>query len=83
MSHFSLLYTSKCSGVDIFDKFTNRFLNKMEQLLQDDYPAFLESYSRPSKKGVRLNPLKCTWDILEKNLPLHYHRPFFSTFILY
>ena len=45
------------------------FLNKMEQLLQDDYPAFLESYSRPSKKGVRLNPLKCTWDILEKNLP--------------
>ncbi len=45
------------------------FINKMEQLLQDDYPAFLESYSRPSKKGVRLNPLKCTWDILEKNLP--------------
>ena len=45
------------------------FMNKMEQLLQDDYPAFLESYSRPSKKGIRLNPLKCTWDILEDNLP--------------
>ena len=44
-------------------------MNKMEQFLQDDYPAFLESYSRPSKKGIRLNPLKCTWDILEDNLP--------------
>ena len=59
------------------------FLNKMEQLLQDDYPAFLESYSRPSKKGVRLNPLKCTWDILEKIYLLHYHRPLFSPLSYY
>ena len=83
MSLFSLIYSSKSFGVDILINLPIDFMTKMEQLLQDDYPAFLESYSRPSKKGVRLNPLKCTWDILEKNLPFTLSpSPFFLRFHL-
>ncbi len=59
------------------------FMTEMEQLLQDDYPAFLESYSRPSKKGVRLNPLKCAWSTLEENLPFTLTPSPFSPFSYY
>jgi len=34
------------------------FLIKMERLLGEEYPAFLESYSRERLQGLRLNPLK-------------------------
>ena len=45
------------------------FINRMAILLEHDYPAFLKSYSTVSKKGIRLNPLKCTIDVLRKNIP--------------
>lgn len=34
------------------------FLQRMEALLGEEYPAFLESYQNPSVHGFRMNPLK-------------------------
>ena len=36
------------------------FLEKMKELLGQEYGAFLETYSQERKKGLRLNPLKVT-----------------------
>ncbi|MCD7826769.1 MAG: RsmF rRNA methyltransferase first C-terminal domain-containing protein [Clostridiaceae bacterium] len=35
------------------------FLNRMESLLGDEYPEFLESYQADRSYGLRVNPLKC------------------------
>lgn len=34
------------------------FLSRMQQMLQDEYPAFLESLERPRAVALRFNPLK-------------------------
>ena len=34
------------------------FSERMERLLGDEYPAFIESYEREKTSGLRLNPLK-------------------------
>ena len=36
------------------------FLNRMQQQLGKEYPAFLESLERPRAVALRFNPLKCT-----------------------
>ncbi len=45
------------------------FTNRMKTLLGGDYTDFLKSYELPALKGVRVNPLKSTYAILERNLP--------------
>ena len=35
-----------------------KFLQRMEKLLGDEYPAFLDSFDRPRAVALRLNPLK-------------------------
>lgn len=44
------------------------FLDRMKAMLGKEYEAFLACMDRPAKKGIRLNSLKCNWDILEKSL---------------
>ncbi|TMV47801.1 rRNA cytosine-C5-methyltransferase [Paenibacillus mesophilus] len=39
-------------------KLPDLFLKKMEQLLQDEYPAFLSSYEQSRLQGIRVNGLK-------------------------
>lgn len=46
------------------------FQERMEMLLgAEDFQCFLNSYTRPRFRGLRLNPLKATKELLEKNLP--------------
>lgn len=44
------------------------FLNKMEKLLGQDYPQFLQSYATPRTAGLRANGLKITPEELKKLL---------------
>ena len=45
------------------------FLQAMERLLGTEYPAFLQSYQQPPRRGLRRNPLKCSQPQLEAALP--------------
>lgn len=45
------------------------FLKQMEEMLGGEFSDFLMCFEHPHFRGVRLNPLKCTWEILEKSLP--------------
>lgn len=45
------------------------FANRMRAMLGDEYEDFLACFEKPHFRGVRLNPLKCSWEILEKSLP--------------
>lgn len=45
------------------------FLERMKKLLGGEYEEFLAQYEKPSKRGVRLNTLKCNRETLEKSLP--------------
>ncbi len=48
------------------------FLERMKELLGDEYPLFLESFSSPDVRGVRVNTLKCDKEkyIRNTSLPL-------------
>ena len=45
------------------------FLQAMERLLGPEYPAFVQSYQQPPRRGLRRNPLKCGQPQLEAALP--------------
>lgn len=45
------------------------FLDRMKALLGGEFSDYLACMEQPPKKGVRLNPLKCDWEILEKSVP--------------
>ena len=51
-------------------KLPAEFLARMKTMLGEEYDAFLACMEQPLVKGVRLNPLKCDWDTLEKSLPV-------------
>lgn len=36
------------------------YLKRMEEMLKDEYPAYLEMLDHPARRGFRVNPLKCT-----------------------
>ena len=36
----------------------NEYLEQMNELLKDEYPAFLATYEKPASKGLRVNTLK-------------------------
>lgn len=59
------------------------FLERMKAMLGTEFEAFLACYEEPAKKGVRLNPLKCDWDVLEKSLPCTLSPSPFSSFCRY
>lgn len=55
------------------------FLDRMKNILKDDYDEFLKSYSLPPFKGLRVNTLKCTSDKLQSLLDFELTlSPFFS-----
>ena len=59
------------------------FMSRMEQMLGEDFSAFLDCYDRPPFRGIRLNPLKCTREILEKGLDFPIRPALFSKFSYY
>lgn len=55
------------------------FLNKMRDLLDGDFDAFIESMSQPAFKGVRVNTLKAKSEAFLKLLPFNVKKtPFFE-----
>lgn len=46
-----------------------KFLNRMEQMLGEEYPAFLESYEKKKYQSLRLNPIKGEIGQLKEKLP--------------
>ncbi|MCC8104609.1 MAG: RsmB/NOP family class I SAM-dependent RNA methyltransferase [Clostridiales bacterium] len=47
------------------------FLARMEALLGDGYPAFLQSYEEPRRYGLRVNTLKISVDEFQRMAPFH------------
>ena len=47
-----------------------KFLQKMKDLLEDDYDAFLASYEAPRLFGIRINPLKLSPDEWKELTPM-------------
>lgn len=45
------------------------FTGRMEQLLKDEYPAFIQSYNRPAYHALRVNTLKGTKEQFLNNAP--------------
>lgn len=45
------------------------FLNRMEQMLGAEYPAFLESYEKEKQQSLRINPMKGETEQIKKQLP--------------
>lgn len=60
-----------------------KFLEKMKEILSTDFDAFLECLGRPGFRGIRWNPLKCTLDNLQKNLPFQLTPTPFSSLSFY
>ena len=49
-----------------------QFQEAMKQLLgTQEYPAFLASYDRPVRAGIRVNTLKCNIAEFMENAPFH------------
>lgn len=38
------------------------FLERMREMLKDEYPAYLDRLNDPARKGLRINTLKITPD---------------------
>lgn len=49
------------------------FLHRMEERLQDDYPAFLETFSQKRFYGLRVNTLKIAPEEFRARAPFHLH----------
>lgn len=47
------------------------FLNRMQEMLEDEYEAFLESYESEKYQALRLNPLKAGKQVFEENTSFH------------
>ena len=45
------------------------FLDRMEQMLGEEYPAFLQSYEKERYQALRVNPLKADRDAFEAAAP--------------
>ena len=50
------------------------FLNEMEKLLGEEYPAFLASYEMPRRNGLRLNRRRISPARFEENAPFEVER---------
>lgn len=47
------------------------FLERMEQMLADEYPEFLNSYEKERFQALRVNPLKAKRELFLQNNPFH------------
>ena len=47
------------------------FLDRMQRILGEEYPAFLQSYEQPRHYGLRVNTLKITPERFEQIAPFH------------
>lgn len=47
------------------------FLERMKQMLEDEYPAFLNSYEKERFQALRINPLKGNRELFLQNNPFH------------
>ena len=45
------------------------FLDRMKDMLQDDYDAFLQAYDQPRTYGLRVNTAKISCEEFEKIVP--------------
>lgn len=45
------------------------FQTRMQSLLKEDYDSFLACFDQPGFRGIRWNPMKCSLETLQKNLP--------------
>ena len=59
------------------------FLQRMQALLGEEFPAFLACYDSPHLRGIRLNPLKCTEEKLREAFPFPLEPTTFSTLSFY
>lgn len=50
------------------------YLNRMQQMLGDEYPAFIRSYDAPRLRGLRVNTLKISADEFERIAPFPVER---------
>lgn len=50
-------------------KLPKAFLQEMEALLGEEYPAFLASYDKPAHAGLRINTLKGEVSLIKEKLP--------------
>ncbi len=46
-----------------------KFLERMKEMLGEEYPAFLESYEKPKRQALRINPIKGTVQEIRGKLP--------------
>ena len=51
-----------------------KFLDRMRDLLEEEFPAFLESYRQPRQYGLRVNCLKTTPEEFEAAAPFPVQR---------
>lgn len=47
----------------------NDFIIRMKAMLKEEAEEFLSCYNQPHFRGARLNPIKCTDEILKESLP--------------
>ena len=53
------------------EQLPQKFLERMERMLGDEYPAFLQSYEEPRKFGLRVNTMKISVEEFQKLAPFH------------
>lgn len=59
------------------------FLERMEEMLGNEFQEYLACMEQPSFRGVRWNPLKCGLETLERNVPYTLSPAPFSPFCFY
>src|SRR5699024_9855021 len=53
-------------GITMAVTLPEAFAHRMKEILGEEFPAFLAAYEQPHLKGVRVNPLKCAPETLQK-----------------
>ena len=55
----------------MIEQLPKAFLSRMEDMLQDEYTAFIKSYENPRHFGLRVNTLKISVEEFLKINPFH------------
>ena len=53
------------------EQLPQEFLERMEHMLGEEYPAFLQSYEEPRKFGLRVNTMKISVEEFQRLAPFH------------
>lgn len=54
----------------IFRTMNELFLKRMQDLLQEEYPAYLSAVEKPARRGMRINPLRISEEEFFRIMPL-------------